>query len=184
MFFGCGCCLWGCWLVGVAVCVLDGDLVQEEEEPFDGAAAVLDAHAAVVAHQVSDLGVDAAFERTCGARVSVLEVGEDVSGFGGSVQDAPGLAQAQVGVSELAVVIHGALAGEVPVLLPPGFESESPGDGVIGGVDFGEGFGDAAQGAAGFQARAAGEFAGDVHLQVEDAPLHGGVGSSVGEPTM
>lgn len=35
----------------------------EHEEPFDGASAVLFGHATVAAEQVSDLTVDAAFER-------------------------------------------------------------------------------------------------------------------------
>ena len=50
---GCGresCCV----LVNVA----DGDLVQQEQ-PFNGAAAVFDRHAAVVSEQVSDLAVQA-----------------------------------------------------------------------------------------------------------------------------
>lgn len=75
-----------------------------------------------------------------------------MSGFGGAVQDVPGLPQSQVGVSEVAVVVEGPLAGEAPVLLPPGFKSESPGDRVVDGMDVGEGGRDAAQCAASFQA--------------------------------
>ncbi|MDQ1135930.1 hypothetical protein QE410_000729 [Microbacterium sp. SORGH_AS 1204] len=40
----------------VSVCVFEGDLVQQEE-PFDGFAAVRGGHTAVVAQEVSDLTV-------------------------------------------------------------------------------------------------------------------------------
>jgi len=89
---------------------------------------MLDAHAAVVAQQVSDLRVDAAFERGRGARVPVLKEREHMAGFGGAVQDAPCLAKAVVGEAEVAVVVEGALFREVSELLPPCFEHQPPGD--------------------------------------------------------
>ena len=61
----------------------------------------------------------------------VLQIREHVSGFGSVVQDAPGFGEPVVGEAPLSIRLHGALAGEVSVCLPPGFESEPPGDRVI-----------------------------------------------------
>ena len=56
---------------------------------------------------MADLRVDAAFEWGCRAGVAVLQEREDVAGLSGSVQDAPCLAELEVGEAEVAVVVEG-----------------------------------------------------------------------------
>lgn len=153
----------------------------EEQEPLDGAAAMSDAHAAVVAQQVSDLRVDATFERGGGARVPVLEKCEHMAGLGGAVQDDPCFAEQVVGEAEVAVVVEGAFFREVPELLPPGLQDQPPGDRGIDVADVAQLHRDLTQRTSGPEPRVPGQLACHVHLQVEDAPLHDGVRPRSGE---
>lgn len=107
--------------------------------------------------------------------------GEDVAGFCGAVQDAPGAAELEVGVSEVAVSIHGSFSRQVPELLPPRFKREPPSDCFVEVVNVCEVECDLSQGPAGMQARVPCQLAGDVELDMEDAALDCCLGPGVGE---
>ena len=140
----------------------------------DGAAAVGLAHAAVAAQEVSDPAVVAAFQGAGGAGIAVGDPGEQDAVAGDFPDQEPGFAEPVVGEAELAVAEHGAFPGEVPEGLPPLLEVKLPGDRVVRVVDLAQAHHELAQRLAGGGAGVAGQVAGGVHLQVEDAPLvHG-----------
>lgn len=104
-----------------------------------------------------------------------------MAGFGGSVQDAPGPTKFVVGVSELAVVIHGSLTSHVAELLPPFLERETPFDRGVDVVNGAEVQRDLPQRAACAQPGFPRQFPGDIELQVEDAALDRGLRPGAGE---